>query len=121
MTLAYSPPVLCPPNRHRLKTPACPPLNHHPISPHNNHSLTDPTVALEAGRHPFTVVANHNATSYSGVGFALSLHDDSTDDLEMGSLSGHPPVVLPEDVGAAILRRLLDMAADYLGHRQVGG
>lgn len=88
-------------------------------TPHT--SLSDPTVALEAGRHPFTVVVNHNATtSFSGVGFALSSHDESNDGLEMGSLSGHPPVVSPEDVGAAILRRLLDMAADYLGHRQVG-
>lgn len=79
---------------------------------------------------------NGSATLFSGVGFALSLGGGggSGGDEEEGGMaageggeeeeaspSGHPPVVSPEDVGAAILRRLLDMTAAYLGHRQVGG
>ena len=56
----------------------------------------------------------------SGVGFALSLRDDD-DEEEAAEPSGHPPVVSPEDVGAAVLRKLLDMTAAYLGHRQASG
>lgn len=52
----------------------------------------------------FKVVEIEGATS--GVGFELSA-------------SGHPPVVCPEEVGAHVLRYLLDMTANYLGHRQV--
>jgi hypothetical protein len=80
---------------------------------------------------------NGSTTHFSGVGFALSLGGSGSSssggggdgDEEEGGLaageeeaspSGHPPVVSPEDVGAAILRRLLDMTAAYLGHRQVG-
>jgi len=79
-------------------------------------------VALEATRHPFKIVEHRNGSSdlYSGVGFALSLRDDD-DEEEAAEPSGHPPVVSPEDVGAAVLRKLLDMTAAYLGHRQASG
>ncbi|GAB5036602.1 molecular chaperone [Nannochloropsis oceanica] len=60
----------------------------------------DPTVRMELERHPFSVIKHEG--NYSGVGFAMN---DET--------------VTPEEVGAHVLRRLLDMTADYLGHRQV--
>jgi hypothetical protein len=67
-------------------------------------SSDDPLIPVEAERHPFKVVEVDSGSS--GVGFGLSA-------------SGHPRVVSPEDVGAHVLRYLLDMTANYLGHRQV--
>lgn len=69
-----------------------------------HHRFSDPTVDLEAQRHPFKVI--ESIGNHSGVGFALDV-------------PGHPSVVAPEDIGAHILKRLLDMTADYLGYRQV--
>ena len=74
------------------------------ILPRNTHSLSDPTVVLEAQRHPFKTV--ESVGNHSGVGFALDV-------------PGHPAVVSPEDIGAHILLRLLDMTADYLGYKQI--
>ena len=74
------------------------------LPPHPPDSLSDPTVVLDAKQQPYKVV--ESVGNHSGVGFALDV-------------PGHPSVVAPEDVGAHILLRLLDMTADYLGYRQV--
>lgn len=47
-----------------------------------------------------------NNTGSSGVAFQLDA-------------PGHPPTVAPEEVGAHVLRKLLDNAYRYLGHKQV--
>lgn len=47
-----------------------------------------------------------NNTGLSGVAFRLDA-------------PGHPPTVAPEEVGAHVLRKLLDNAYRYLGHKQV--
>lgn len=84
-------------------------------------SLDDPVVAEYAKSHPYDTVSlrpedlrdvhsivplSANISQYSGIGFRIHA-------------SGHPSVVSPEQVGAEILKHLLDLTAKQLGHRQV--
>jgi len=68
-------------------------------------SLEDEKVRLYADSHPFTVVPS-NSSIYSKVGFSIKA-------------SGHSPIISPEEVGTQVLRFLLGVASDYLGHKQV--
>lgn len=61
-----------------------------------------------ADAHPFKVVAvdSPHVSNYSKVGFELLVQ-------------GATQVVAPEQVGTQMLRYLMDITADFLGHRQV--
>ena len=112
--------------------PSVPPL-------HAPHSFDDPTVRMELERHPFSVIEHEG--NYSGIGFAMNdevrrgggreggnegWREEGDHKIPILILSPpllhflFPQTVTPEEVGAHVLLRLLDMTADYLGHRQVG-
>ena len=55
------------------------------------------------------IKVNSSITSYGELGFQLS-----------SSATGHTPSqIAPESVGTSILKHLLDVTAEYLGHKQV--
>jgi len=56
-------------------------------------------------QHPFRVVES-KLSNYSEVGFHITA-------------KGHPPIITPEQVGTQVLKYLLKLTADYLGHKQV--
>jgi len=60
-------------------------------------------VQAYAAEHPFAVVENHTLSNFSKVAFEVA--------------EGRQ--VSPEQVGTAVLRFLLQLTADYLGHNQV--
>lgn len=68
-------------------------------------SLDDESMAIYSKAHPFSVVKS-NVSQFGSVGFALNV-------------SGHPPVVAPEDVGIQVIKYLLSVTAQFLGHSQV--
>eukprot|EP01034_Spumella_vulgaris_P032094 gene32094-39640_t len=68
-------------------------------------SLKDENVQLYANQHSFNVVES-TLSNFSQVGFQISA-------------TGHNPVITPEQVGTQVLRYLLSVTADFLGHDQV--
>lgn len=68
-------------------------------------SLDDEAMAIYSEAHPFPVVTS-NVSQFGSVGFALNV-------------SGHPPVIAPEDVGIQVVKYLLSVTAQFLGHSQV--
>lgn len=69
-------------------------------------SLSETDVQQYANEHPFEVVESLHISNYSQVGFRI----DAT---------GHNPIISPEQVGTQVLRFLMKLTADYLGHNQV--
>jgi molecular chaperone DnaK (HSP70) len=71
-------------------------------------SLRDDEFALYASAHPFKVVGINSSkvSNYSQVGFDVQVR-------------GEPHLISPEDVGTQVLKHLLDITADFLGHKQV--
>jgi molecular chaperone DnaK (HSP70) len=70
----------------------------------------DDQIRVYSENHPFNVIkVNSSITSYGELGFQLS-----------SSATGHTPSqIAPESVGTSILKHLLDVTAEYLGHKQV--
>lgn len=62
-------------------------------------------MASYAKSHPFHVVES-DASPYGKVGFKI----DAT---------GHPSIITPEQVGTQVLKYLLSITAENLGHKQV--
>lgn len=71
-------------------------------------SPDDPEFYVYADAHPFKVIAidSPQVSNYSKVGFELLV-------------KGEVKVVAPEQVGTQVLKYLMDITADFLGHRQV--
>lgn len=71
----------------------------------------DITTESYADSHPFNFARlNRSQSEYSEIGFDVST---------VGSGGQTPRVVSPEDVGSQILKYLLSLTADVLGHTQV--
>jgi len=68
-------------------------------------SLEEDNVRQYAASHPFTVVPS-NTSHFSRVAFSIKA-------------TGHKPVVTPEEVGTQVLKYLVQIASDFLGHNQV--
>lgn len=68
-------------------------------------SLEEEQVQIYASEHPFNVVPS-SLSNYSKVGFKIER-------------SGRSDVITPEQVGTEVLKFLLKITADYLGHNQV--
>lgn len=68
-------------------------------------SLEEPDVQQYSASHPFNVVKT-NISEFGKVGFQLSS-------------SGHPEIIAPEQVGTQVLKFLLRITADFMGHKQV--
>lgn len=90
---------------------ALPELNKHPQNSIYNakrfigRSLEEEQVRSYADEHPFKVVPS-SLSNYSKVGFELQL-------------KGETRIITPEEVGTEVLRFLLKITADFLGHNQV--
>ena len=70
-------------------------------------TLAEDKVDVYATSHPFKVVkVNSSITPFGEIGFELSA-------------TGHPHLISPESVGTKVLEYLLDVTAEYLGHKQV--
>jgi molecular chaperone DnaK (HSP70) len=70
------------------------------------YSLEEEQVRIYAEEHPFQVVPS-SLSNFSKVGFEI--------EKEKGTTS----VITPEQVGTEVLKHLLRITADYLGHKQV--
>ncbi len=69
-------------------------------------SLDEEQVRDYAAAHSFKVVSiDHTVSNHSKVGFEIP--------------SPAPRIISPEQVGSDVLKYLLKVAADYLGHNQV--
>ena len=72
-------------------------------------SLEEDSVRQYANAHPFKLVhVGTDITPYGKIGMQLS-----------PAATGHPVVMSPESVGTRVLQHLLQITADYLGHKQV--
>lgn len=70
----------------------------------------DDRIQTYSQNHPFNVVkVNSSVTEYGELGFQLS-----------SLATGHnPSQISPESVGTSVLKHLLEVTAEYLGHKQV--
>jgi len=89
-------------------------------------SLQDDDVKLYAAEHAFNVVENDSISNHSRVGFAIETsvpikgaHYQLQDQAEGSRGVLNRVVVSPEQIGTEVLKYLLQLTSDYLGHKQV--
>ena len=72
----------------------------------------DPDIESYAKEHPFQLAPiNSSLSEYSEIGFDVSENGESS--------NSEPLLISPENVGTSILKHLLKITADFLGHSQV--